>query len=338
MKFIEAAYKVLKEKGQPLNAKEIRKIAIEKGLIETRGKTPEASIGSVIYQEIKGKGDKSRFVKVKPGVFGLKEWGTEAGKRKEVYPEESKLPIVDKLLNTQRNSDEPSAFEEAIAEAFNFLGLPAKRIGGRDEPDILIENYKVILDGKSTKEGIITSETTIGFDRLERYKERYNAVYIGVIGPGFSEGYIRETAKKRGIVLIETEAICRILQNHAIYPYEPNQIVEILFKSDKDILTTKDIPASTVDQEKLIEIVAKILSDIKLTRKISFSSRELHIAYSWQGLDYEPDEIENALKFLSVAPISILKKQNDEYSLTDDIDSILKKVGLLLQAFKKIER
>ena len=259
---------------------------------------------------------------------------------KQKTPEPVDLPLVRKLRETQRNSEDPTLFEKALVEAFNVLGFSAKHIGGRDEPDIFInDNFNIILDSKTTKEGVI-SERYINFDAMDRYKEseKYRAKHIGVVAPGFSEGYIRETAKKRGFVLIETEAICRILQNHAIYPYEMNRIVEILFKSNKDIITAKDIPPSTVDQEKLIDIVAKILSDIKLTKKFSFSSKELHIAYSWQGLDYESDEIENALKFLSVAPFSILQKQNDEYSLTEDIDSILKKVGLLLQAFNKIGR
>lgn len=240
------------------------------------------------------------------------------------------------MKDSQRNSEDPTIFEKVLVEAFNALGLSAKHIGGRDEPDILInDDFNIIIDSKTTKEGVI-SERYINFDAMGRYKEKYNAIHIGVIAPGFSEGYIRETAERKDIVLIETEAICKILQNHTIYPYEPNQIIEILFKSDKSIIIPVDISPSTVDQEKLIEIVAKILSDIKLTRKTSFSSRELHIAYSWQGLNYESDEIENALKFLSVAPFSILQKQNDEYSLTGDIESILKKIGLLLQAFNRI--
>jgi len=100
----------------------------------------------------------------------------------------------------------------------------------------------------------------------------------------------------------------------------------------------KEIPQSTIDQEKLIEIVAKILSDVKQTRKTSFSSQELHIAYSWQGLNYKTDEIENALEFLSVVPFNILQKQVDKYSLTIDIEALLKKIGLLLQSFSKIRR
>lgn len=259
---------------------------------------------------------------------------------KPKHPEPVDLPLVTKLRKSQRNSEDPTLFERALVEAFNSLGFSAKHIGGRDEPDIFIDDkFNIIFDSKTTKEGVIT-ERYINFDAMDRYKEseKYRAKYIGVVAPGFSEGYIRETAKKRGIILIETEAICKVLQNHIIYPYEPDRMVEILFESGKEVITPKDVPSSTIDQEKLIEIVAKILSDIKLTRKTSFSVQELHIAYSWQDLNYESNEIENALKFLSVAPFSVLQKQNDEYSLTGDIESILKKIGLLLQALNKVER
>lgn len=245
--------------------------------------------------------------------------------------------LVAELREAQRNSEDPTVFEKTLVKAFNGLGFSTKHIGGRDEPDILInDDFNIIFDSKTTKEGVI-SERYINFDAMERYKEKYKARHVGVVAPGFSEGYIRETAERKGVVLIETETICKILQNHAIYPYELDRIVEILFESGKYVITPEDVRPSTIDQQKLIEIVARLLSDIKLAGKTSFSSQELHIAYSWRGLNYESDEIENALEFLSAVPFSILQKENDEYSLTSSIESILKKIGLLLQAFSTME-
>lgn len=247
------------------------------------------------------------------------------------------LPLCKKLLESQRDSQNPVIFEKALVEAFNALGFNVKHIGGRDEPDVLIENYKIILDAKTTKEGVI-SENYVNFNALKRYKETYGIKYIGVIAPGFSSGNIQGTAKRENIKLIETDALCMLLQNHTIYPYETSRIIDILFLPDKAIITSNDIPSSTIDQEKLVEITSKILSDIKLTNKFSFTSRELFSAYSWQNLNYEPDEIERALEFLSTVPFNILQKRDNEYSLTSDIKIILKKIGLLLEAFNKIGR
>jgi len=151
---------------------------------------------------------------------------------------------------------------------------------------------------KTTKEGAII-EVYVNFPALKRYKETYNANYIGVIAPGFSDRNIRDTAAKEGIVLIETEAICKLLEYHKKYPYKPDRIVEILFKRpDKTVITPNDIPSPT----KLHKIIAKILSDIKSIKRTSFSSQELYTAYSWQGLSYTLDDIKDALRFLSEAP------------------------------------
>lgn len=73
----EAAYKILKEKKKPLHVKEIIKIAVERNLINTKGKTPTATLRADIYFENKRRlkaGRKLRFSKVKPGMWGLCEW------------------------------------------------------------------------------------------------------------------------------------------------------------------------------------------------------------------------------------------------------------------------
>lgn len=296
---------------------------------------PGVSIGKRAMQELFHKDDVVLISKSPDGTVVVRKKHEGFNKRSEINAD---LPLITRLRESQRNSEDPTSFEKVLFEAFNALGFSAKHIGGRDEPDILIDdNFNIILDSKATKEGVI-SERYINFDAMERYKEKYAAKHIGVVAPGFSEGYIRETAKKRGIILIETEAIFKILQNHAIYPYEPYKIVKILFESGRYVITPRDIPPSTIEQEKLIELIAKILSDIKLTRRTSFFSRELQSAYSWQALDYSTDDIENALIFLSEPPFNIIQKADDKYSLTDSIEPILKKISLLLQAFNKMER
>ena len=72
MGYYEAAEAVLRETKKPMSAKEIIKIALQKGLIETGGKTPHATMGARLYMDIIRKGASSRFVKLDTGLFGLK--------------------------------------------------------------------------------------------------------------------------------------------------------------------------------------------------------------------------------------------------------------------------
>ena len=143
------------------------------------------------------------------------------------------LPLIDELRLNQRNSDDPKLFEKSVEEAFKKLGfIDAKHLGGKDEPDVVIESVKIVIDAKTKREGVI-NEGYINFPAMRRYREKYSAKYIGIVAPGFAQGNIINTAKEEGVVLIETEAICKLLQNHAIFPYERERIVEILFKSNK---------------------------------------------------------------------------------------------------------
>ena len=48
MTFQKAAHKILKEKGQPLDPKEIADIAFEKGMVKSRAKDPARSFAETI--------------------------------------------------------------------------------------------------------------------------------------------------------------------------------------------------------------------------------------------------------------------------------------------------
>jgi len=78
MTFLDAAHEILKLAGQPLHYREIARQALEQGLIESRGKTAEATINAQLAVNIKRAeegGSLSPFVRVGRGVFGLREWG-----------------------------------------------------------------------------------------------------------------------------------------------------------------------------------------------------------------------------------------------------------------------
>jgi len=72
--FIKAAQIILEEKGNPMSTFQITKEAIQKKLINTKGKTPDRSMGARIYMDIKRKGDQSLFYKAEKGRFGLRKW------------------------------------------------------------------------------------------------------------------------------------------------------------------------------------------------------------------------------------------------------------------------
>jgi hypothetical protein len=70
MSCLNAAAKVLAEKGEPMNCKEMIEAMATKGYWTTPGgKTPHATLYSSIAREIRDKGKESRFKKSERGKF-----------------------------------------------------------------------------------------------------------------------------------------------------------------------------------------------------------------------------------------------------------------------------
>lgn len=77
LSFSEAAYEILKQANKALSSVELVEIALSKSLIETKGKTPEATMWSALYLEGQRKGNQSRFMQIGQDKWCLSEWGKE---------------------------------------------------------------------------------------------------------------------------------------------------------------------------------------------------------------------------------------------------------------------
>lgn len=81
MTFTEAAAEVLRIAGKPLHYKEITELAIEKNLLSHVGKSPEVTMGARLAALLKKEDKTNPIVRVKPGVFALREWSDKKGGR-----------------------------------------------------------------------------------------------------------------------------------------------------------------------------------------------------------------------------------------------------------------
>jgi restriction endonuclease Mrr len=81
MTFTEAAAEVLRMAGKPLHYKEITELAIEKNLLSHVGKSPEVTMGARLAALLKKEDKGNPIVRVKPGVFALREWDGKKKKR-----------------------------------------------------------------------------------------------------------------------------------------------------------------------------------------------------------------------------------------------------------------
>jgi len=84
MTFTEAAAEVLRIAGKPLHYKEITELAVEKNLLSHVGKSPEVTMGARLAALLKKEDKSNPIVRVKPGVFALRDWNEKKkGKKGE---------------------------------------------------------------------------------------------------------------------------------------------------------------------------------------------------------------------------------------------------------------
>lgn len=71
MSILDAAARVLKESGEPMNCKNMVENMLAAKYWQSNGKTPAATLSSALLREIKTKGKESRFRKAERGQFSL---------------------------------------------------------------------------------------------------------------------------------------------------------------------------------------------------------------------------------------------------------------------------
>src|ERR1041385_8473078 len=128
MTFTEAGAQGVRLVGEPLTYKEITDVAIEKDLLSHVGKSPEVTMGARLAALVK-KGDKENpLVRVKPGVFALRDWDQETIERGLA----DRTPAL-KMLEDQEpdedtsiadTEDDGDAEEEADSEVPNATATP----------------------------------------------------------------------------------------------------------------------------------------------------------------------------------------------------------------------
>lgn len=71
MTYREAATQTLKKRG-PMHYQELAATIVADGTVQTSGATPAATLNAIIAVDIKRKGNDSVFIRIRPGVFGLR--------------------------------------------------------------------------------------------------------------------------------------------------------------------------------------------------------------------------------------------------------------------------
>lgn len=340
MDFKESAYKILKKEKRPLSVKELTQIALKEGLITSYGKTPIASMGAMIYTDIKQRKGKSIFVKVKRGLFGLKELNYKEKVETINIPSKADL-IIERLKETQLNSDSPNDFEEAIKNAFKFLGFEGELIGGSGDTDVLLtanigqESFKVNVDGKTSKSGKII-DRQIDWISLRDHKRKNKADFVVVVGPSFSGGNLEDRANEHDVFLLKAEDLIKLITAHNKFPFTLTELKDLFAGKGNRGSQLEDLLAQNLSRRNLLEQFRVIIGEIQSIqdRLGYFTFDSLAGREKISELDIKPEDIEYIITLLKLPFINgISQISENKYILTikiNDIANIFQQIANLI--------
>lgn len=211
------------------------------------------------------------------------------------------------------------AFEEAITEVFRFMGYDAKHIGGSGDTDVVVrwkdeegKTITAVVDGKSKTNGYV-AHSDVSDVALETHKEKNNADFVAVVGPGFSGDTIKNHARKKGFALISDTELIDIAQNSKLLGLSLNDIAH-LFKVPNGLSQLDELISARKRELDIITLVVKTFVEEQGTMD-SLSARDLYFLLRSTSLSPSLEELLNAFDTLSKAELNILSKVKNASAL-----------------------
>jgi restriction endonuclease Mrr len=160
MSFKDAAVEILRKANEPLSAIEIASRATQEGLIQTEGKTPEATMAAQLYVDI-NKNKDSRFKKVGRGRFSLREQNDSPSS--SLFLIEKQNSLVKHALMKKLTEMDAYQFEFLVGDLLKEIGYEnvtvTKRSGDKGVDVIAnltmdgITNVKTVIQAKKYRPG-----------------------------------------------------------------------------------------------------------------------------------------------------------------------------------------
>ena len=154
------------------------------------------------------------------------------------------------------------AFEESISEVFRYMGYDARHIGGSGDTDVVVrwkddegKTITAIVDGKSKTSGSV-AHSDISDVALETHKEKNNADFVAIVGPGFSGDTIKNHARKKGFALVTDAELIDIAKNSKVLGLSLTDIAH-LFKVPNGLSQLDELITARKRELDIITLVVK---------------------------------------------------------------------------------
>ncbi len=331
LSFKKAAIKVLETSLQPMTAAAITKVAIEKGLIDTIGDTPDATMAAQIYVDIK-KDKLSPFVKTGKGLFTLKSTPNVLNSPLLIIEKQNEL--TKQKLKELLHSMDPFQFEYLVADLLQKIGyenvVVTKRSG--DKGIDVVANLTV--------GGITSVKTVIQAKRYATSNKINGAVVTQLRGSAevdqrgliittsdFTKDGIDEAQapNKMPVSLVNGEKLIQLLSKYQVGVKSESLTVLSLDESYFQAFSTEDSVNNNSEKNRSIwplpgGITTYVETLDKFLNEIQSGNNTKKGLMKWYIENFENVKSEATTQGYINVPksIGVTKFENGVYALTDD--------------------
>lgn len=228
--FKQSAIEILREAKKPLHYTEITRLALESGILETEGATPEATMAAQLIMDIKNKGEGSDFVKTVPGTFTLN-------------PNKKEIKQTLKIVEAEKEQEEKIVIEggftgkggeHLVCSELLFRGFNASIMSVDVGMDIVAVKENQLF-GIQVKTSNLNSFATYVFDIRKVSFERHNNGNIYYI-------FVLHSEKKNNFLILPFHEVEKKVHDRAILEvgHGKRYRVNIKFRDEKVYLGNMD--------------------------------------------------------------------------------------------------
>ena len=251
---------------------------------------------------------------------------------------DEKTQLFEALSNSARDPFAESkasgvAFEENIAAMFRFMGFDAMRIGGSGNTDVVVrwkdntgKTVTAIVDGKSKSSGTVT-HTDVSDVALETHKEKNNADYVAIVGPGFGGDTIKNFARKKGFSLVTDKELIDIALCAKELGLSLDEIA-LLFKVPNGIPALEELINT---QRRQLEIISLVIKTFRQEQEAmdSLSARDLYFLLRETEISPSLKELISTFELLATDEIGVLNiikmgtpTENTTYAMENEVQCV----------------
>ena len=220
--------------------------------------------------------------------------------------------LAAELRTSAVESSDPSRFEIAVRDAFEFLGFRAEQLGGSGKADVLLDaplgknhSYRVTVEVKSVGAGTAAKgqlrDGPVDWPTLQEHREKHGADHSLLIGPNPTGGRILSRAKEFSVAVISSDELAQLCLQHEELPLGLNDY-KSLFSSSGSVDTSQIDQRfdESLRRRDLAQAACRSLID-ECAEAGPMSARDLWWALKKDASEnaWERDEIQRVLKILA---------------------------------------